>query len=285
MTFLKGRAGCAAVLSSLIAAALCSAQPRAMPPDGPPGGPPGRGPDRRGTMIRPGAVEDILEEMNLEKAQHDEIMAAVQEQRKGAMEKMRAARLSPEDQEKIRTLQQEMRAARDARDTAKMEQLRGELTQLYGKQREAYAQFETELHDAIVAKLRPDQVESFDKAWAASRENPDRGPGRGLRDMRRAAMGLDLSSEQRQQLADLFRDASKAEKPARGGPEAGPGRGEAERERMKELRTKIETILNDEQKKQFADRLDHRGGGRPPRGPRPPRGGEDMPPPDAPPPQ
>lgn len=261
------------------------------------GGPPGgdsAGPGMGRRMMRrgpnwmmPGAVEQLLDSLKLDDAQRKTIDAKVSEIQEQNREKMRAARMSPEQMQKMREMQEQMRAARDSQDKAKMDELRGEMMKVMAAQREASTQAEQQLHDAIKAELKPEQVEQFEKAWSEGPAGGMRGMmmgrGQSMRDMRRAVMTLDLQPDQKTKIDEIFAEARKSDRAAAGGPGGPGGPGGDDPASMKALREKIDAVLTDTQKAEFEKKLSEMGGRRrgPGRRPGPPGGpdGEDAPPP------
>ncbi len=275
---------------------IAMADPPSPPPgDGPPpggegpgngmGGGMGRRMMRRGpSWMMPGAIEQLLDSLKLDDAQRKTIDGKVAELREQSREKMRASRMSPEQMTKMREMQEQMRAARDSQDTAKMEELRGEMQKMMSAQREANEQAEQQFHDAIKAELKPDQVEAFEKKWsegaAAGMRGMMGGRGGSVRDLHRAVGELDLQADQKTKIEEIFTEARKSSRATPGGP-GGPG-GEGPGE-MKALREKIDAVLTDPQKAELDKKMAEMGGRRrgPGRRPGPPGGpGEDgMPPP------
>jgi len=249
------------------------------PPPPPEGGPPPRmmrgGMQPSGMMMRPGAVEGVLDSLNLEDAQRQPIMTKVDEIRRANMEKMRAEFSNPEQMSQMRQIQEQMREARQNNDQAKLEELRKQMQDVANKRREASEQSEKEMHDAIVAMLHPDQVDPFNKAWDEAKSRPPMGYGRqGPRELRSAVMSLDLQPDQRTKLNQIFEDARKTRGAgdAKPMPMGGPG---GDTTNMVELRKQVDAVLTDEQKTRLTQRLERMNG----RGRRGPRGGRpDMPP-------
>ncbi len=258
--------------------------------DEPPGGPGGmrrqgmRPPmGRAGMLMAPGALDNLLNSLNLDDAQRQQIQAKVEELRQANMEKMRP---TPEQMNEMRQLQDQMRDARESNDKAKLDELRKQMMEYSNKRREANEQMETELHDAIKAQLRPDQVENFDKQWEMAKSRPMM-PGRrqGPGELRQAVYTLpDLQPDQREKLNQIFEEYRKNRrseaKPAMGG-EAKPMQG-GDAAGMADLRKQVDEVLTESQKTQLTERLESMGKGRRgPRGPRPdmPPGEGDAPPP------
>lgn len=285
-----------AALSAWVGIFCLSAVALAEPPTPPPGGegPGGAGGGMGRRMMRrgpswmmPGAIEQLLDSLKLDDAQRKTIDAKVADLREQNREKMRASRMSPEQMTKMREMQEQMRAARDSQDTAKMEELRGEMMKIMAAQRQANEQAEQELHDAIKAELRPDQVEAFDKKWSegagAGMRGMMGGRGQSVRELRRAVMGLDLQPDQKTKIDEIFAESRKATKTVPGAPGGAGGDGP---EAVKALREKIDAVLTDPQKAELDKKLTEMGGRRrgPGRRPGPPGGmGDDgVPPPPEP---
>lgn len=241
-------------------------------------------------FMMPGALEDLYENAGFDEAQRKQAEELMAKSREQFREVMQNSRPSPEEMEKMRAMREEMRAAREAGDRAKLEQLSNDMREMFAARRAAQDKFAKDVHDGLKAIARPDQAEKFDSAW---KEMESARPGqfgrvRNVRDLRRAVMALDLSKEQKDAIEPIFEEYNKQRRD-RTDDAAGSGGKTADSEAaaLKEVREKVEQHLTDAQKKKLDQRLQagsrERGGrrGRPggPRGDGPPT---DEPPPPPP---
>jgi hypothetical protein len=150
--------------------ALAQTEPQNTPPGQPPGERGERG-DRRGPR-RANVAEmfkNLPDELDMDDAQREQFAALLEECQAAALENADRA-------QDVRALTQELRAAREAGDSAKEEQLRNQLRELRGGQGNRFEKF----MDDVESILRGPQVEKF----AAVRQRLDdqmrRGPGRGM---------------------------------------------------------------------------------------------------------
>lgn len=147
--------------------ALAQTEPR----DPQPGQPPGERGDRRGPR-RPNVAEmfkNLPDELDMDDAQREQFGALLEEFQA-------AARENADRGQEVRTLTQELRAAREAGDTAKEEQLRNQLRELRGGQGNRLDKF----MDDVQGILRGPQLEKFAAVRQRMDEQMRRGPGRGM---------------------------------------------------------------------------------------------------------
>lgn len=155
-----------------------------------PGQPPGERGDRRGP--RRGNVTEIFknlpDELDMDDAQREQFSALLEEFQA-------AARENADRAQDVRALTQELRAAREAGDTAKEEQIRNQLRELRGGQGNRLDKF----MDDVQGILRGPQLEKFAAVRQRMDEQMRRGPGRGMqaeRTLEELRDVLNLSPEQ-----------------------------------------------------------------------------------------
>ncbi len=303
---------CALLIAVLFIPALTSAQQPARPEregDAP------RSRDDRGMRPRRGGMAALINPArHLERMAEELKLTPEQKQKVSDLfdaygtkrEAVRSAfQMSPEERERHRSLAQELRAASEEGDKARVEQLRKESADLRSARLAKIQPAQKELEDAttklqqdVLALLNPDQKPAFEAFWKDLSEGGRGTPPKNPRLLKHIVDKLDdLSKEQRQQIDDLFRafheeereirskasdrkaeaDDGAAEdvagdRPRRG--RRGPDRTIREQlqQRSEKLYLDITNVLNDEQKARVAEELKKAVGDRRGRGPRPPRG-------------
>jgi Spy/CpxP family protein refolding chaperone len=232
-------------LTVLLAGALVAAQAvRAQ--DGPPRRDGERGP-------RPLAqINDALSKLDLNDEQKTKINAAREEFGK----EMRAS--FEANREKIQDLEKQMKAAREAKDEAKIKELEEQMAKLRPN-------FEAKTKEFIDQKIKPvltdEQKKKFDEELAKARApRPERPQALRAELLLNNAEKLGLTDEQKTKIEDLqknFREAM--------GKVAGEGEEnvKARRELVEKQQTDLKALLTDEQKEKVAKLLAEQG-------PRPP---------------
>lgn len=225
----------------------------------------------------------MTETLKLDEDQQATIGKVLENAQTKMTEQREKMRPSDDERAKMDAMREEMRAAREAGDDAKVQELRERMRESMGprmeESRKAMDEIHKTLHDGIVAQLRDDQKPQFETMWAermAMRRGgpggPDGpgGPNRGPLALKAIVDKLDdLTADQKQQIETLFttfRDANK-DKSARPSPEA-----------AKKLQADVMAVLTDGQKAKVEKTLsgNRRGPGGPGEGrgerPRRPRG-------------
>ncbi len=197
------------------------------PPPPPDGGPrPGRGERGEGRWQRPGRersaeaqIERLIQELKLDEQQTAEVRKIYKEHEEKMREIHESFRQDPEEMEKMAQLREEMRAAREADDRDKIQEVRKKMQAVQEERRAKMAPLrekllaaDAERHERLLAVMHPDQKAAFEKIWQewtqfqrpfVSLRNP--------RVLKEIVDKLpDLSLEQREQVEPLFREFQKA---------------------------------------------------------------------------
>lgn len=222
--------GLAVLLCASIALAQTPPKPN-QPTDQPKVDKPDR--ERRPRPMARGASAEVqlkalTEQLQLDELQRAEVAKLLEAQQVLIRDVRRQNQRTPEEIEAWRQIKEDMDAAMQAGDKAKMEELRLKSQDMHKARRERIApalqqleQAEQTVHDDVAKLLRPDQIEKFETVWKerklarGARNGPVRNP-RALKDI--VERLPDLSAEQKTQVSALFdeyqkslREASKTE--------------------------------------------------------------------------
>ncbi len=202
----------------------------------------GQGGDRGGFRQRGGFgqrgginVEALAEAVKLDEEQMGEVQAIIDDYRQDQREIMRDMRGDPEMREKQRDLREDMRDARESGDDAKLEELNEQMQKIRQEQQKAQAPMRKKLDELLAGSkkqitevLHEDQMKAFETYWTQmmARRAGQRTPN--ARALKAAVDKLDLSTEQEDQIADLFQQFQKENREAgrRGQGRRGGGEGE-----------------------------------------------------------
>ncbi len=169
---------------------------------------------RRGDRQNPRSQMDrLIKKLKLDEEQQSQTRALYETHKKQMGEVRDSLRPTPETREKMKGFREEMRAAREANDEARVKQLREEMRAVQEERRARLAPLHEkreaarkELHDGLLAVMHEDQKEPFEELWKKMHE--DRGPRPSLRDPRMLKAAVDklsdVTSEQQEQLDALF---------------------------------------------------------------------------------
>lgn len=282
----------------LIAAVVCAAQEPATPQQPPQEQKP-RHPT--GDHPRPDRSENLMQilsnELKLDEAQQAQVKALLDEFRNREKELRTSTPIPAELQEKTAKVRDEMRQAREAGDSARVDQLREELKALQKEReeflkpvREKLDESQAMLHDQILSTLREEQKAAFTELWDERLAGPDAygGPVRNPRALKSQVDKLtDLTADQKKQIAAVFEEYRRATRAS-----ASSGL-KARTELTKKLYDDVFALLSAEQRAKIEKSMEgERGpkGGRqrPPKadegakGQKPAEGGQPQPPPPPP---
>jgi len=213
------------LMAGLLAGTMAWGQEPPPPPDGGPR--PGRGERGEGRgWQRPGRersaeaqIERLIQELKLDEQQTAEVRRIYKEHEEKMREIHESFRQDPEEMEQMTRLREEMRAAREADDREKIQEVRKKMQAVQEQRRAKMAPLrekllaaDAERHERLLAVMRPDQKPAFERIWQewtqfqrpfVSLRNP--------RVLKEIVDKLpDLSLEQREQLEPLFREFQKA---------------------------------------------------------------------------
>jgi len=187
-------------------------------------GRPGFGPQRFDPKAE---LIQLTEKLKLDEGQQAAIGKILEDHEKVMTEQREKMRPTDEQREKMEAMREEMRAAREAGDETKMQELRGQMREAMGgrmeEMRKTMEANQKAMHDGIVAQLREDQKPEFDKMWKARMER--RGPGgpggpdRGPAALKSIVDKLeDLTTDQKAQIETLFNAFRESQKDKSGRP-------------------------------------------------------------------
>ncbi len=232
--------------------------------------PPGPRADRTAGM-----VQRLAERLKLDEAQIKQISEILERHYAAQREKMMQDRA--DQQEKMRVMRDDMRAARDDGDADKLSELREQLQAIADARRDQMLSMREDMQAEIVAILTPDQREQFeamDDIWPGRRRADSNHPTA----LFGQVMRLELGAEQRGTLEELFRQYRKDF------ASQSPGDPEARRTLDKAFREDVMAALTEQQKEQLKKakkrdgrrtrRPDRRNRGRPDEAPGSPVGEE-----------
>lgn len=163
---------------------------------------------RRGTAGG-GLLDRLTSELNLTADQQTQIRTVIQTH----FQQARQAQQDSEQGQQIAAIRDQMRQAREAGDQQRLEELRKQLRELTGSEsdgrRAAVQQSMQELRGKIAPLLTPEQQEKFAAMDLAPGATAGAlGPGAAdPRRLRSAVQKLDLTSEQRAQVDQIFQNA------------------------------------------------------------------------------
>ena len=168
-------------------------------------------------------TERMTQELSLDDAQREAVAKVLKDHQTQIVTLRQSMQSQPtEGYDKMRQIAQEMRTAREAADTARVEELTQQMRQLREEQQARLAPMRQQMLDSqeklrgdLFAILRDDQKPGFEKLWEQqlARRSPYRGPERSPQTLKALVDRLPgLSNEQQQGIEQLFRQHQEAEK-------------------------------------------------------------------------
>lgn len=197
-------------------------------------------------------TERMSQELGLDDAQREAVAKVLKDHQTHVVTLRQSMQSQPtEGYDKMREIAQEMRTAREAADTARVEQLSQQMRQLREEQQARLAPMRQQMLDSqeklrgdLSAILRDDQKVGFEKLWEQqlARRSPYRGPERSPQTLKTLVDRLPaLTVEQQQGIEQLFRQHQEAEKQTeKGSP--------AERALVTKLYDSVLALLTPEQR-------------------------------------
>lgn len=222
--------------AQILILSLCSVVLGQSPGQPPPGPPPGAPPSDRTVPRRPLArginpmdptalLDVMVEELKLDDAQRAAAQTLLADHRTALMEMRKSLVPPPETADQTREIMKKMREAQSAGNrelvlqyTDELRKLREETNTKLAPMREKMAKAQSDLHDKLVALLRDDQKQDFERIWE---QRMVRGGGRSaMNDPRLLRMLVnrlpDITAEQKQKLQDLYKQHVQAQQEAKG---------------------------------------------------------------------
>ncbi len=168
-----------------------------------------------------GMVDRIKTELKLDASQISQIDQLVAENEKLMVALRDQMKMPPESIEAMTRLREELNKAQEANDQAKlketgdkMQQMRTEFTERTKPVRERMTNMQNQFRDKMRGVLREDQREGFDRIWLDRNSGDMRSRMRQNPRMLKAMVDRvpELTSEQKTQIDDLFKQHNEAEK-------------------------------------------------------------------------
>jgi hypothetical protein len=168
-------------------------------------------------------TERMTKELSLDAAQQEAVAKVLKDHQTHIITLRQSMQSQPtEGYDKMREIAQEMRTAREAGDTARVTELSQQMRVLREEQqarlapmRQQMMESQERLHGDLLAVLRDDQKEGFEKLWEQqlARRPAYRGPERSPQTLKTLVDRLPaMSLEQKQGIDQLFRRHQDAEK-------------------------------------------------------------------------
>ncbi|HKQ48735.1 MAG TPA: hypothetical protein VJZ71_11755 [Phycisphaerae bacterium] len=210
-------------------------------------------------------TERMTQELSLDDAQREAVAKILRDHQAHIAALRQSMQSQPtEGYDKMRLIAQEMRTAREAADTARVEELTQQMRQLREEQqarlapmREQMMASQEKLQTDLFAVLRDDQKPGFEKLWEQqlARRSPYRGPERSPQTLKALVDRLPgLTLEQQKGVEQFFRQHQDAEKQTeKGSP--------AERALVTKLYDGVIALLTPEQRQLLEGQLSGRRGG------------------------
>jgi len=218
------------------------------------GPPAGRGPMWDG----PPPIGRLLDSLNLDAAQRQAIDASIKSIHEANKDKM--PRPTEDQITQMQDLREQMHEAWQDQDETKVQDLKTQMDQITAPERQAHEQVKQQIHDAIKAQLRPDQVDAFETKWNATANAGPRGRramggAMAVRAYHRAVMSLDLSADQKTQIEGFFQNFRNTVQ-----NKSGQQQPTDHKAAFESLRTQVNSALTDAQKTQLQTRLQNMRG-------------------------
>jgi len=166
--------------------------------------------------------------------------------------------------EEMKTIREEMRAARQAQDDQRVQELMEQMRTISESRRTAATQAMEQLDVSIKEMLTPEQVTKYEKLRETemSRMQTARQPMADPNTLRRAVMSLELGEEQRGRIIDLFKQYAEPSSEQKDAPP--PDRQDS----LRRLNDEVRKELTKEQIDQLEERLEKQRGAHNARGDR-----------------